>query len=131
MKIEKFKHENVLPDGTFINKAGEVETNGKILISKNNGSCDLNDCKCSEGHWITIVQPRTKEGIVEGLKVKFDSKVEMQKLLCGRVKYTKEKFITERTKIISEMLDNPDKYEIYPTTKCFEQLDKLFDKITN
>ena len=42
---------------------------------------------------------------------------------------TKDNFITERTRIISEMLDNPDKYGIYPTTKCFEQLDELFDKI--
>jgi hypothetical protein len=41
----------------------------------------------------------------------------------------KEKFITERTRIISEMLDNPDGYGIYPTTKCFNALDKLFDKI--
>ena len=43
---------------------------------------------------------------------------------------TREKFITERTRIISEMLDNPDKYGIYPTTKCFEQLDALFDELT-
>jgi len=42
----------------------------------------------------------------------------------------KEEFITERTRIISEMLDNPDEYGIYPTTKCFEQLDELFDKLT-
>ena len=27
------------------------------------------------------------------------------------------------------MLDNPDENGIYPTTKCFEQLDELFDKI--
>jgi hypothetical protein len=27
------------------------------------------------------------------------------------------------------MLDNPNELEIYPTTKCFEQLDELFDKI--
>ena len=40
----------------------------------------------------------------------------------------KEDFITERTRIISEMLDNPDEYGIYPTTKCFNQLDELFDK---
>lgn len=25
--------------------------------------------------------------------------------------------------IISEMLDNPDEYGIYPTSKCFEQLE--------
>lgn len=43
----------------------------------------------------------------------------------------KEKFITERTRIISEMLDNPDNYGIYPTTKCFEQLDELFDNVVN
>jgi len=42
---------------------------------------------------------------------------------------TKDEFITRRTRIISEMLDNPDKYGIYPTTKCFEALDALFDEI--
>ena len=43
----------------------------------------------------------------------------------------KEEFINERTRIISEMLDNPDTYGIYPTTKCFNELDDLFDKITS
>jgi hypothetical protein len=42
---------------------------------------------------------------------------------------TTEEFITERTRIISNMLDNPDKYGIYPTTKCFNELDALYDKI--
>ena len=42
---------------------------------------------------------------------------------------SKEEFISERTRIISEMLDNPDSYGIYPTTKCFEQFDTLYDKI--
>jgi len=42
---------------------------------------------------------------------------------------TKKEFINERTRIISEMLDNPDKYGIYPTTKCFIALDELFDRI--
>ncbi len=42
----------------------------------------------------------------------------------------KDEFITERTKIISEMLDNPDKYGIYPTGRCFEKLDSLFNIIT-
>ena len=41
----------------------------------------------------------------------------------------KEEFITERTRIISEMLDNPDEIGIYPTSKCFEELDALFDKV--
>jgi hypothetical protein len=43
---------------------------------------------------------------------------------------TREEFQTERTRIISEMLDNPDEYGIYPTTKCFEQLDALFDSLS-
>ena len=42
---------------------------------------------------------------------------------------TKDEFITERTNIISEMLDNPDKCGIYPTTECFRKLDNLFDRI--
>ena len=44
---------------------------------------------------------------------------------------TKDEFVTERTRIISEMLDNPDKHGIYPTTKCFAELDALFDKLTS
>ena len=43
---------------------------------------------------------------------------------------TLEEFITERTRIISEMLDNPSQNEIYPTAKCFEQLDLLFKEYT-
>ena len=43
----------------------------------------------------------------------------------------KEEFIKARTMIISELLDNPDKTGIYPTTKCFEQLDSIYDKITS
>ena len=42
----------------------------------------------------------------------------------------KQKFINERTRIISEMLDNPDKYGIYPTTKCFNALDELWDQLS-
>lgn len=43
----------------------------------------------------------------------------------------KEEFIDQRTKIISKMLDNPDKSGIYPTTVCFAELDDLFDKLMN
>lgn len=42
---------------------------------------------------------------------------------------TREEFQKERTRIISEMLDNPNKHGIYPTGKCFHQLDELFDRI--
>ena len=36
---------------------------------------------------------------------------------------TFEEWRTKRTNIISKMLDNPDKYGIYPTTDCFNELD--------
>lgn len=42
----------------------------------------------------------------------------------------KEEWIIKRTRIISDMLDNPDEHGIYPTTRCFERLDALFDKLT-
>ena len=41
-----------------------------------------------------------------------------------------EEFITRRTDIISRMLDNPDKYGIYPTTECFKELDILFQDVS-
>jgi hypothetical protein len=37
-----------------------------------------------------------------------------------------ERFQTERTKIISKMLDNPDEMGIYPTSVCYKELDELF-----
>lgn len=43
---------------------------------------------------------------------------------------TRQEFVKERTRIISEMLDNPNEHEIYPTTKCYEELDELYDRIT-
>ena len=39
-----------------------------------------------------------------------------------------ERFKTERTRIMSEMLDNPNRYGIYPTTKSYEALDKLYEE---
>jgi len=43
---------------------------------------------------------------------------------------SKEEFISRRTQIISEMLDNPDECGIYPTTKAFAALDALYDELT-
>ncbi len=84
MKIENVKHENVLPNGTFSDKAGAVEVNGKIVMSQNGGGCSLEGCSCSDGHWITIVKPLTEEGIVEGVRVVFDNQLEMQKFFDER-----------------------------------------------
>ena len=44
---------------------------------------------------------------------------------------TKEQFQTERTRIISKMLDNPDEHGIYPTTKCYQAFDELYEKLTS
>ena len=33
MKVETFKHENVLPNGTFADQAGAVEVKGKIVMT--------------------------------------------------------------------------------------------------
>lgn len=40
-----------------------------------------------------------------------------------------QEFQKRRTDIISRMLDNPDKYGIYPTTQCFIELDDLYFEI--
>ena len=90
MKIKTFRHENVLPNGTFADRDGAVEVSGKIVMSQNSGGCGLDTCNCSEGHWITIVKPRTSDGIVEGVSVKFDDMKEMQKLFDER-----ELFLTQ------------------------------------
>jgi len=84
MKVETFRHENVLPNGTFAYQAGAVEVKGKIVMSQNNGGCGIDTCHCSDGHWITIVKPRTEEGVVEGMKVNFDDMSEMQKFFDER-----------------------------------------------
>lgn len=41
----------------------------------------------------------------------------------------KNQFIDRRTKIISKMIDNPDRNGIYPTTAAYAELDDLFDEI--
>lgn len=42
---------------------------------------------------------------------------------------TKPEFQQKRTKIISDMLDNPNEIGIYPTSKCYYDLDALYDSI--
>lgn len=43
---------------------------------------------------------------------------------------TKSEFITRRTIILSDLLDNPDRYGIYRTTEAYAKLDDLFDKMS-
>ena len=43
---------------------------------------------------------------------------------------TKEEFIKSRTKIIHDMLNTPTKSGLCETTRCFAELDNLYDEIT-
>lgn len=49
----------------------------------------------------------------------------------ARTSMTKDEFQKERTRIISEMLDNPDEHGIFPTGRCFQELDKLYDLLAS
>ncbi|TXH42371.1 MAG: hypothetical protein E6Q97_35875 [Desulfurellales bacterium] len=53
-------------------------------MSQENGGCEIDGCHCSDGHWLTIAKPRTEEGIVEGLKVQFENKSEMEQFFKCR-----------------------------------------------
>lgn len=84
MKFEKIVHESVNPDGAFQDQPGAVKTEGSVIMSQEDGGCDVKGCKCSEGHWLSVFMPRTKDGIVEGVKVTFDNWGEMQLFLSMR-----------------------------------------------
>ena len=81
MRTEKIRHENVLPDGTFSDKRGAVETDGGTRMSQPEGGCGIDTCNCSEGHWLTVIQPRTEDGIVEGVKYIFDNQEELNEFV--------------------------------------------------
>lgn len=87
MKIRSFRHTGVKPNGTFENEAGAVVTQGRVSMSAVNGGCGAGNCNCSEGHWVSIVKPRTQEGVVEGMTIQFDDQAEMNKFLRGQDLY--------------------------------------------
>ena len=73
MKFEKYKYKGVAPDGT-VEDGGAVFTKGGIYIGVGKG-CDQFS--------ITVTMPRTEGGIVEGIKVTFDSRAEMLRALLA------------------------------------------------
>jgi len=86
MKFEKFKYENISPEGLIPNDGGQITVSGLMLNSTNNEakmikhSVDLDTMKdsCEEvKNWLAIVVPRTEDGVVEGIKVEFDTIEEM------------------------------------------------------
>lgn len=90
MKIEKYKVEDVDPKG-IVKGGGAVEVKGKVMISTGEG-CLVKGCHCSDGYWISIVLPRTEEGVVESVRAVFEDKKEMdsffllQELIASGVK---------------------------------------------
>lgn len=80
MKFSTFMYKNVRKDGT-IKSGGAIHVEGTIQYSDPKGGCGLGECNCSEGHWLSIVMPRTKSGSVRGLLVTFKNRKEMLKVL--------------------------------------------------
>jgi len=77
MKISHFTHTGVSPDG-LVPSGGSVEVNGRVIQSDINGGCGSEGCPCSPGHWISVVRPRTEDGIVFGYTARFDSRQELE-----------------------------------------------------
>ena len=83
MKIEKFVHKGVSADGKC-KDGGAVYTAGHIGMSQKNGGCGETTCHCSDGHWISVALPRTRAGVVEGIKILFDDEAELKTFLKQR-----------------------------------------------
>jgi hypothetical protein len=82
MEIKEFEHKGVSKDG-IIEGGGAVRTKAWVGMGYGEG-CGLEGCNCSNGYWITIASPRTKEGTVKGMQIKFTDKKEMDKFLKTR-----------------------------------------------
>jgi hypothetical protein len=78
MKIKKFRHENVNPDGT-------VEGGGAVHITTGIQHSSPCECGCSGNKpFVVIGFGRTPDGIVEGLTITFDSTEEYDLFLAGQ-----------------------------------------------
>jgi len=80
MKMETFETKNVAEDGT-VKDGGAVITTGAIRRSHPDGGCGTGNCSCSPGHWVSIIEPRTEDGIVKATKIHFESREEMEEYL--------------------------------------------------
>lgn len=75
MRIEKIRHENVNPNGTFSDGTkGAVVTTGRIMMGYDHGE-----------YWLSICAKRTPEGVVEGMTVYFSSLKEREKFFTNEV----------------------------------------------
>ena len=77
MRVQSFEHHGVKEDGTFENEGGAVTVNGGVRRSQPGGGCCIEKCNCSPGYWICHTLPRTKEGVVRGVTIFFDTEEEL------------------------------------------------------
>ena len=80
MLIDMWKHEGVNKNGQCAS-GGAVTTTLNVVLSQPNGGCDLPGCNCSEGHWLCISLPRSSNGVVSGVTIKCDNKIQLIQLL--------------------------------------------------
>lgn len=77
--VTKTTYNNVKRDGTFEDQLGAVETDPMVRMSHDGGGCNMEDCHCSDGHWIMIGTGRDSYGTIEVLTVNFESQQEMDR----------------------------------------------------
>ena len=78
MKVKKILHTGVHEDGG-VDGGGAVVTEPVVRLGRGQ-DCGLENCTCSEGYWL-FIGLGLNDGQVEGVKVIFDSKEEMDTLL--------------------------------------------------
>lgn len=77
MHITHFSTTGVAPDGR-VDGGGAVNVEGSTRYSAPEGGCGSRGCNCSPGHWLSVIEPRTPDGVVAGYTAHFDSRAELE-----------------------------------------------------
>lgn len=85
MNVEEIKYLNVALDGKIGKSNNTIRVNGGIIISHSEGGCGVHGCHCSDGFCVAVLKPRTPDGIVEGLKIRFKDRKEMSLWIISNV----------------------------------------------
>ena len=89
MRIENWVHTNVDEEGNCLdelgNITGHVSIEQSIKMSPESATCESENCKCSQGHWLTINFGRNEQTHeVSGVTVYFYNWGEMQIFITCR-----------------------------------------------
>ena len=82
IKITSHTHTNVAPDGKLKGRNGSINPNPGISTSAPGGGCDLPDCHCSPGHWVTATLGRHLDGTMTSVCVHFGMDDEAEKRMA-------------------------------------------------